>query len=53
MLRLAPDNSLLNGDNQPVVLKGAGLGGTFSVAAQITIHRLDEYGKLYHWVSVA
>lgn len=28
MLRLAPDNSLLNGDNQTVILKGAGLGGT-------------------------
>lgn len=28
MLRLAPDNSLQNGDNKSVVLKGAGLGGT-------------------------
>jgi hypothetical protein len=28
MLRLAPDNSLLNGADEPVVLKGVGLGGT-------------------------
>jgi hypothetical protein len=27
MLRLSADNSLLNGDGQVVVLKGAGLGG--------------------------
>ena len=30
MLHLAPDNSLMNGDNKTVVLKGAGLGGTSS-----------------------
>ena len=37
MLHLAPDNSLMNGDNKTVVLKGAGLGGSSSRKTQITV----------------
>jgi hypothetical protein len=43
MLRLASDNSLVNGDGKPVVLKGAGLGGWMNMENFITGYPSREF----------
>jgi len=49
LLRLADDNSLVNGDGKTVVLKGTALGG-ISIEVVRANSRMDEYGEFHYRV---